>query len=95
MHFETSKRTISPSGELGPLQMVLELDTERCVSEFEGGGHWAVWVTMGVDHEISHRWERGMSASEDVGPRRGWIVRSHISTTLVGEENETILYKSL
>ena len=33
---------------------------------------------VGVDCEIPHRLERGTSSSEDVGPRRGWIVRSHI-----------------
>ena len=37
-------------------------------------GHWA----SGVDCEIPHRLERETSASKDVGPRRGWIVRSHV-----------------
>ena len=35
-----------------------------------------------VDCEILHRLERGTSTSEDVGPRRGWIVRSHINGRL-------------
>ena len=30
---ESTKRTISANGELGPLQMVSELDTRRCASE--------------------------------------------------------------
>ena len=45
------KRTISASGGLGRLQMVSELDTERCTSE-------------------------------DVGPPREWIVRSHGNLSL-------------
>jgi len=38
-----------------------------------------------VNCEISHRSKREMSASEDTGPRKGWIIRSHISWR--GEQN--------
>ena len=44
-----------------------------------------------MDYEILHRLERETSASEDVGARRGWIVKSHIGWG--GERN--ILYKGV
>ena len=47
---ESPKRTISASGGLGLLQMVSELDTERCVSK-------DARPPRGVDCEISHRLE--------------------------------------
>ena len=43
----------------------------------------------GVDFEIPCGLEKGTSASEDVEPRREWIVRSHI---IQGVER-SILYK--
>ena len=46
------KRTISTSGELGLLQMVLEPDTEWCASEDAG-------LLRGVDCEIPRWLERG------------------------------------
>ena len=50
------------------------------------------WALKGVDWGgIPHRLEKGMSASKDAGPRRGWIVRSHIGWG--GERN--ILYKGV
>ena len=56
--------------------MVLELDTRRCVSE---------------EPESQRRVDMGRCASKDAGPRREWIVRSHISWG--GERN--ILYKGV
>ena len=50
------KWTISTSGGLGLLQMVLELDTGRCASE-------DTVLSRGVDCEIPHRLERGMKHS--------------------------------
>ena len=47
------------------------VDTKRCATEDAG-------PRKSVDCEIPHRLKRGMSVSEDVGPERGWIVRSHI-----------------
>ena len=37
------KRIISTSGELGLLQMILESDTERCVSEDVGPKGSGLW----------------------------------------------------
>ena len=48
--------TISNSGGLGLLQMVLESDTGRCASEDAG-------PSRGVDCEIPHRLERGTKHS--------------------------------
>ena len=52
---ESPKRTISASGRLGPLQMVLESDIKRCASEAE------------PRKEVDTR----RYASKNVGPRRG------------------------
>ena len=49
-----SKRTISVSGGLGRLQMVLEPVTERCAREDAG-------PSKRVDCEIPHRMEKGTS----------------------------------
>ena len=45
----------------------------------------------GVDWEVSHRLEKGTSASEDAGPEGGWIARSYINWR--GERS--ILYKGV
>ena len=49
------KRTISTSGGLGLLQMILELDTKQCVNEDAG--------PKGVDCEIPRQLERGTKHS--------------------------------
>ena len=49
--------TIFASDELELIQMVLKPDTRQCVSE----------GVKGVDCEIRHRLERGMSTNEDAG----------------------------
>ena len=85
---------IYANGELEPLQMVSELDTEPCVSEeaeprrgvdmdtkrcaskYVGPRRRVDW---GGGGEVSYRLEKGTSTSEDAGPRRGWMLRSHIS----------------
>ena len=46
------KRTMFASGEVGLLQMVSELDTERCGNEDAG-------LPRRVDCEILHRLEKG------------------------------------
>ena len=51
---ENPKRTISASGGLGLLQLVLEPGTERCVAE-----------DTGLRRGFPHRLEKGTSASED------------------------------
>jgi len=81
---ESSKRTISASGELGLLQMVLEPNTGRCVSK-------EAESQRGVDWRVPHRLEKRTSASLLAEPQRGWIVRSHISWR--GEQS--ILYKGV
>ena len=54
-----------------------------------GGEHWAPkGMDLGV---VPHRLEEGKSASEDAGPRRGWIVMSHIGWR--GEQ--TTIYKGV
>ena len=75
---ESSKRTIFASSGLGPLQMVSESDTGRCVSE-------EVVPRRGVDTRqcaskdaglrrgvnlvgVPNRLEKGTSVSEDVKP---------------------------
>ena len=96
-----SRRVLKPSGkaqrgrESGPLQMISELDTRRCVSLLA-----VPW--RGVDTRrcaskdaeprrgvnlvaVPHRLEKGTSADENVGPWRGWIVMSHIGWG--GEQN--------
>ena len=84
---ESPKRIISASGGLGPLQMVSEPDTGQCASkgteprrevDTEQCASADVGPRRGVECEISHRLERGTSASDDIGPQMGWIVRSHI-----------------
>ena len=60
------------------------VDTRRCASKDAG-------LRRGVDWGVPHRLEKGTSASEDAGPRRGWIVRSYIGWG--GERN--ILYKCM
>ena len=82
------KRTISASGGSEPLQMVSEPDTGRCVSllAVPRRGVDTRWCASkdaepqtGVDlGVVPHRLEEGKNACEDVGPRRGWIVMSHI-----------------
>ena len=68
--------------------MVLEPDTGRCASEeivprrgvdtrrcaSKDSGSWREVDLVGVPHRL----EKGMSASEDARPWRGWIVISHI-----------------
>ena len=44
-----------------------------------------------VDEGVPPRLEKGTGANEDVGSRRGWIVRSHIGWT----RKRSILYKSV
>ena len=77
---ESPKRTIAASGRLGLLQMVSELDTGQYTNEeVEPGGGWTRggvlarrWVSWGVDWGGSHiDWRKGMSASENAGPRSG------------------------
>ena len=51
---------------------------------------WLVRLFIEITCEISHRLER-RSTSEDVGPRMGWIVRSHIDW----REERNILYKDV
>ena len=53
---ESPKRTISVSGGIEMLQMVLEPDTRRCASEDAG-------PRRGVDCEIPHQLEREMKHS--------------------------------
>ena len=48
------------------------VDMRRCASKNAGPQRG---VNLGV---VPHRLEEGKSASEDTGPRRGWIVMSHI-----------------
>ena len=45
------------------------------------------WARKGVDCDVPHRLEEGKSVNEDAGPRRGWIVMSHIGW---GGEQTTI-----
>ena len=59
------------------------MDTRRCASKDDGPEEGGLGV--------SHRLEKGTSAREDVGPQRGWIVRSHVGWG--GERN--ILYKGV
>ena len=61
------------------------VDTRQCASKDAGSRRG---VDLGV---VPHRLEEGKSASEDAGPRRGWIVMSHIGR---GEEQNTI-YKGV
>ena len=61
---ESLKRTISPSGDLGLLQMVLELNIGQCASE-------DTEPRRGMNCEIPPELERGTSASDDAGPQRG------------------------
>ena len=49
-----------------------EVDIRRCASE-------DTRLRLGVDYEISHRLERETSVNENVRPRNGWIMRSHIN----------------
>ena len=79
---ESPKRTISTSGESGSLQIVSAPDTGQCASLF-------VVPRKGVDTRgcaskdagpkgvnlmvVPRRLEKGMSANEDVGFRRGWL----------------------
>ena len=84
---ESPKRTISASSGLGPLQIVSEPDTGRCANKeaeprrgvdmrrcaCKDAGPW-----RGMDRGVSHWLEKGTSVSENIGSRRGWIVRSHI-----------------
>ena len=51
------------------------MDTRQCVSEDVGPRRWVDWEGP---TSVPHRLERGTSTSEDAGPERGWIVRSHI-----------------
>ena len=85
---ESPKRTISPSGESGPLQIVSESDTRRCVSLL-------VVPQRGVDIRwcankdvrpqrmdlvaVPHQLEEGKSSTKDADPKGGWIMMSHIS----------------
>ena len=57
------KLTISVSGELKLLQMILELVTERCASE-------GTESQRRVYCEISYRLEMETSVSQDVGPQK-------------------------
>ena len=62
------KMTIFANGGLGPLQIVLESDTEQCASEkaepLEGGGHE---VVCEKGHwSVPHCLEKGMSVNEDI-----------------------------
>ena len=62
----------------------------------EGGGHEVVcqqgrWALKGVDWRVPHRLEKGTSASENVGPKGGWIIRSHIDWG----GKRSILYKGV
>ena len=54
--------------------MVSELDTERCASE---------------EVEFGRGGDTRQCASKDAGPRRGWIVRSHIGW---GGERDILYY---
>ena len=96
---ESLKRTISATGGLELLQMVSDPGTGDVSVKrlsLEGG-----WTRDGVPARtlgpeggglwVPHQLEKGMSGSEDGGPRRGWIVRSHIGWG--GERN--ILYKGV
>ena len=78
---ENSKRTISASGGLGSLQMVLEADTGQCASE-------ETEPQRRVDH-IDWRKERVPARTQ--GLEEGWIVKSHISW---GRERNTF-YKGM
>ena len=60
------------------------VDTRQCANKDAGPGSRVDWAAP-------HRLEKGMSASEDARPRRGWIVTSHINWG--GERN--ILYKGV
>ena len=78
-----SVRTCDGSGSL---QMVSGPDTRLCASEDivpQGSKHETVCLRTlapkGVDLAgAPHRLEKRKSASEEVGPRRGWIMMSHI-----------------
>ena len=66
--------------------MVSEPETERCANEEaeprSGVDTRCVSKDVGPQRGgfgvVSHRLEKGTSASEDAGPQRGWIVRSHV-----------------
>ena len=84
---ESSKRTISTSSGLGFLPMVSKPGSgwyaNKEAKPRRGDGHKVVcqqghWISKGGGLEVPHRLKKGTSASEDAGPRRGWIVRSHI-----------------
>ena len=79
------------NGELEPLQMVSELDTGQCSSE-EAEPRKGVDTRRCACKDVGpqkrmdlggrrvpYRLQKGTSASEDAGPRRGWMLRSHIS----------------
>ena len=76
---ESLKRPISAGSGLKLLQMVLEPDTGRCVSEeteprrkwTRGGVLARTLAPKGLDWRVPHRLKKGTSASEDAGPRRG------------------------
>ena len=56
------------------------VDTRQCASKDTGPQRGGVDLVV-----VPHRYEKGMSVSEDAGPEGQWIVMSHISWG--GEQN--------
>ena len=69
---EISKKIISTSGGSGPLQMVSELDTGRCVNTY--------CFSKGIDT----RW----CANKNTEPQMEWIWWDRWGPTSIGERNE-------
>ena len=82
---ESPKRTISTGGGCGSLQMVSELDTERCVSllvvpvDTRQCASKNAGPQRGVDLGAVHiDWRNKRVPARTLGPEEGWIVMSHI-----------------
>ena len=91
---KAQKRQYLASDGLGILEIVSEPDTRQCANkEAESRREVDTRRCASEDAEPLRRWigrvpyrlERETSASKDVGPQKGWIVRSHVGWR--GEQN--------
>jgi len=78
-----TKRTISASSGLEPLQMVSKPDTGRCANE-KAEPRRGVDTRRYANKDVGPRihphidWRREWVSARTLGPEEGWIVRSHI-----------------